>query len=181
MNRTAVLLSAGLDSAVLAASEARTSEVRPIYVSAGLSWEESERAALDRLLAVPPLRGRVAPLAQLSFTVRDLYPPTHWALRGEPPVAPTLLPSPALQARRGILNTALTFKLQRDPSRGLLLNDRIYRRLKHQLPPDRSRRRLWHAYRDARDGIRMTVRPWLERVRCRAGWRTLRCSQRRSS
>ena len=39
ISRTAVLLSAGLDSAVLAASEARTSRVQPIYVSTGLAWE----------------------------------------------------------------------------------------------------------------------------------------------
>jgi 7-cyano-7-deazaguanine synthase len=89
MNGTAVLLSAGLDSAVLAASEAQTALVHPIYISAGLSWEEDERAALDRLLAVPPLAGRLAPLARLSLTVRDLYPSTHWALCGRPPAFDT--------------------------------------------------------------------------------------------
>lgn len=82
---TAVLLSAGLDSSVLAASEARSSRVHPIYVSAGLAWEQSELDALDRLLAQPPFAGHLAPLARLSFTVQDLYPPTHWALRGDAP------------------------------------------------------------------------------------------------
>ena len=86
--RTAVLLSAGLDSAVLAASEARTAHVHPIYVSSGLAWEDEERAALDRLLTSAPFRGLEAP-AQLTFTVRDLYAPTHWALRGEPPAFDT--------------------------------------------------------------------------------------------
>jgi 7-cyano-7-deazaguanine synthase len=86
---TAVLLSAGLDSAVLVASEARESEVHPIYVSAGLAWEPAERAALERLLAGPPFAGRVAPVAELTFTVRDIYPSTHWALRGEPPAFDT--------------------------------------------------------------------------------------------
>src|SRR5262245_30287877 len=85
---TAVLLSAGLDSAVLAASEARRSHVQPIYVSAGLAWEAQELEALDRLLTTPPFAS-LAPLAQLSFTVHDLYPPTHWALRGEPPAFDT--------------------------------------------------------------------------------------------
>ncbi|PYR68994.1 MAG: 7-cyano-7-deazaguanine synthase [Acidobacteria bacterium] len=88
MASVAVLLSAGLDSAVLAASEARSSHVHPIYVSAGLAWEQEELAALDRLLATPPYRS-LAPLARLTFTVRDLYPPTHWALRGEPPAFDT--------------------------------------------------------------------------------------------
>lgn len=89
METTAVLLSAGLDSAVLAASEARSRRVQPIYVSAGLAWETSELAALDRLLAAAPLAGALAPLARLSFTVADLYPATHWALRGEPPAFDT--------------------------------------------------------------------------------------------
>jgi 7-cyano-7-deazaguanine synthase len=78
-----------LDSAVLAASEARTHRVHPVYVSTGLAWEERERAALDRLLAAPPLAGRTEPLAKLTFTVHDLYPATHWALRGEPPAFDT--------------------------------------------------------------------------------------------
>jgi 7-cyano-7-deazaguanine synthase len=86
---TAVLVSAGLDSVVLVAAEARTSDVHPIYVSAGLAWEPEERKALGRLLAHPSFAGRVAPLAELTFTVRDVYPATHWALRGEPPAFDT--------------------------------------------------------------------------------------------
>jgi 7-cyano-7-deazaguanine synthase len=85
---SAVLLSAGLDSAVLAAFEARRGPVHPIYVCAGLSWEAAERAALDRLLASPPFAA-LTPLAQLTFTVTDLYPVTHWALRGTPPAFDT--------------------------------------------------------------------------------------------
>jgi 7-cyano-7-deazaguanine synthase len=86
--RTAVLFSAGLDSAVLAAAEARDGDVQPIYVSSGLAWEAEERAAVTRLLASPPLSA-LAPLATLTFTVRDLYPENHWALRGEPPAFDT--------------------------------------------------------------------------------------------
>ncbi|HEY5617437.1 MAG TPA: 7-cyano-7-deazaguanine synthase [Vicinamibacterales bacterium] len=86
---TAVLLSAGLDSAVLAASEARSARVHPIYVSAGLAWEQSELDALDRLLQHLPFVERVSPVARLSFSVQDLYPATHWALRGEPPAFDT--------------------------------------------------------------------------------------------
>jgi 7-cyano-7-deazaguanine synthase len=84
----AVLLSAGLDSAVLAAFEARRAHVHPIYVSAGLAWETQELQALDRLLTAPVFAS-MAPLARLTFTVRDLYPATHWALRGEPPAFDT--------------------------------------------------------------------------------------------
>ena len=81
---SAVLLSAGLDSAVLAATEARTFRVHPIYVSAGLAWEGEERGMAHRLLRTP-LYGDVAPLTILEFSVRDLYPAGHWALQGAPP------------------------------------------------------------------------------------------------
>lgn len=89
MSATAVLLSAGLDSAVLAASEAARGRVHPIYVRAGFAWEDDEAAMLERLLATPPYARNVEPLATLSFTVEDLYPPTHWALRGTPPAFDT--------------------------------------------------------------------------------------------
>jgi 7-cyano-7-deazaguanine synthase len=85
---TAVLFSSGLDSAVLAAAEARTFHVHPIYISSGLAWEAEEQAAVDRLLNTPAYR-TLAPLARLTFTVEDLYPPTHWALRGTPPAFDT--------------------------------------------------------------------------------------------
>jgi 7-cyano-7-deazaguanine synthase len=85
---TAVLISAGLDSAVLAAHEARRGRVHPIYVSTGLAWEAEERAALDALLAAPAFRNLEA-VTELTFSVRDVYPDTHWAVRGEPPAFDT--------------------------------------------------------------------------------------------
>jgi 7-cyano-7-deazaguanine synthase len=85
---TAVLFSAGLDSAVLAAVEARNYYIHPVYVSCGLAWEAQERAAAERLLATPAL-ANCAPMTTLSFTVTDLYPATHWALRGTPPAYDT--------------------------------------------------------------------------------------------
>jgi 7-cyano-7-deazaguanine synthase len=81
-------LSAGLDSAVLAAFEARSAVVHPLYISTGLAWEHAEMAALERLLATDPF-GNLAPAARLSFTVEDVYPVTHWALRGTPPAFDT--------------------------------------------------------------------------------------------
>jgi 7-cyano-7-deazaguanine synthase len=86
---TAVLLSAGLDSAVLAAAAAREGPVHPLYVSTGLAWERAELTALDQLLATAPFQFNVAPVARLSFTVEDVYPATHWALRGTPPAFDT--------------------------------------------------------------------------------------------
>jgi 7-cyano-7-deazaguanine synthase len=89
----AVLCSAGLDSIVLLAHQARVATVVPVYVRVGLAWEHAERATLDALLAAPafadPARGRVEPLVALDLDMRDVYPPTHWAIRGAAPAYDT--------------------------------------------------------------------------------------------
>jgi 7-cyano-7-deazaguanine synthase len=85
-----VLLSGGLDSAVLVAHvAAEGGRVHPVYVTAGLAWEPQEQAVVERLLAAPPLAGRVEPLATLDMTMRDVYAPTHWAIVGTPPAYDT--------------------------------------------------------------------------------------------
>jgi 7-cyano-7-deazaguanine synthase len=93
MTRTAeaaaVLCSGGLDSVVLVAREALTGEVQPIYVSVGLAWEAAERAMLDRLATTAVFRGRVRPLVTLDMTMTDVYPSSHWAVRGTPPAYDT--------------------------------------------------------------------------------------------
>ncbi len=86
---TLVLLSGGLDSAVLAAHEAQRTTVLPVYVSVGLAWEAGELAMIEQLLAAPAFAGKVLPLARVEFTMRDVYPPTHWAIRGVPPAYDT--------------------------------------------------------------------------------------------
>jgi 7-cyano-7-deazaguanine synthase len=86
---TLVLLSGGLDSAVLAAHEAQDGRVLPVYVSVGLAWEAAEQAMLERLLRSPVFAGRVDPLARVEFTMRDVYAPTHWAITGTPPAYDT--------------------------------------------------------------------------------------------
>ena len=82
---TAVLLSGGLDSAVLVAEEAASNEVTPIYVSVGLAWEAAEQAIIERFLARAAPGGRVRPLVSLSVEMRDVYAATHWAVEGRPP------------------------------------------------------------------------------------------------
>src|SRR4051812_16802363 len=82
---TAVLLSGGLDSAVLLADEASRAIVQPIYIGAGLAWENAGRAVIGRLLDTPPLRGRVKPLASLAVDMRDVYAATHWSVTGQAP------------------------------------------------------------------------------------------------
>jgi len=48
---TAVLLSGGLDSAVLLAEEAAVQEnVQPMYVKVGLAWEDAELTMVERFL-----------------------------------------------------------------------------------------------------------------------------------
>jgi 7-cyano-7-deazaguanine synthase len=81
----AVLFSSGLDSAVLLAQAARKSRPHPVYVRAGLAWEDEERTAAERLLAAPPFAGAVEQLVTLTVDMRDVYPAQHWAVRGEAP------------------------------------------------------------------------------------------------
>ncbi len=89
MERSLVLCSAGLDSAVLVALEARERLVQPVYVSVGLAWEAAERALVDRLVdalnRAPARQGRIAPAVRLGVEMLDIYPAAHWAVRGTPP------------------------------------------------------------------------------------------------
>lgn len=90
MSTTAVLFSGGLDSAVLLAHELHTSgAAQPIHVRAGMAWEDAEARTIARLLALPPFTGRVAPLVTLTVDMREVYPPTHWAITGTPPAYDT--------------------------------------------------------------------------------------------
>src|SRR5947207_8064913 len=82
---TAVLLSGGLDSAVLLAEEAARAVVQPIYVSVGLAWEPAERDMIGRFLSAIDSTFRLRPLVSLAIDMRDVYPATHWALVGRPP------------------------------------------------------------------------------------------------
>lgn len=78
----AVLISGGIDSAVLLGESLRQlPAVQPLYVRTGLSWEPTELEHLQRFLqaiATPGLR----PLHILDLPVADLYG-RHWSLTGE--------------------------------------------------------------------------------------------------
>jgi 7-cyano-7-deazaguanine synthase len=82
---SAVLLSGGLDSAVLVAEEAQQADVQPIYVSVGLAWETAERRVVDQLMDARAMGARVRPVARLVVDTTDVYPSAHWAMRGAPP------------------------------------------------------------------------------------------------
>ena len=72
-----------------AASAAAEDAVVPLYVGVGFAWEDEERAMARRLFAAPPLAGRVEPMVELRFDMRDVFPSSHWAVRGEPPAFDT--------------------------------------------------------------------------------------------
>lgn len=110
-----MLFSGGLDSAVLLAEAARDSArpVTAIYVGVGFAWEAEERAMAARLFAAPPLAGRVAPLVELQFDMRDVFPASHWAVRGEPPAFDTADEEVFLDGRNVILLSKASVYLAR--------------------------------------------------------------------
>jgi 7-cyano-7-deazaguanine synthase len=81
----AVLLSGGLDSAVLLAEESAAGAVQPIYVAVGLTWERAELAAVETFLARREFATSVRPLISLTVDMSDVYPAQHWARTGLPP------------------------------------------------------------------------------------------------
>ena len=90
MTRAVVLFSAGLDSAVLLAeAAAQPAGAQPVYISAGMAWEGAERAMAERFVAALGRDASQGPLASLSVDMRDVYPPEHWAVRGQAPAYDT--------------------------------------------------------------------------------------------
>lgn len=79
---TGVLLSGGLDSAILLCMLlSRAVPVQPFYVRFGLRWEAAELRAVGRFLAAVA-SPRLAELLVFDQPVADLYGP-HWSLTGE--------------------------------------------------------------------------------------------------
>jgi len=126
-----VLFSGGLDSAVLvaeaagstaaSAGQARDTRVVPIYISVGFAWEDEERAMARRLFAAPPFAGAVEPMVELRFDMRDIFPATHWAVRGEPPAFDTPDEDVYLDGRNVILlSKAAVYMSRHDMSRVLI-------------------------------------------------------------
>ena len=129
LNYTAVLFSAGLDSAVLLADALARREagetVQALHVGVGFAWEAEERAMAERLFAKPPFAGRVDPPVMLDFDMRDVFPATHWAVRGTPPAFDTPDDEVFLDGRNVILTSkAAVFmarNVPRDASARLLM------------------------------------------------------------
>ena len=100
---TAILCSAGLDSAVLVAAEARSRFVQPVYVAAGLAWESDELLALNQLLETQAFLTNVGRPVRLEATVHDVYPTSHWAIKGQAPAYDTPDADVYLVGRNAIL------------------------------------------------------------------------------
>jgi 7-cyano-7-deazaguanine synthase len=82
MNTLAVLVSGGLDSAVLLAeSLPEYSKVFPLFVREGLAWEEEELRHLRRFLDAVR-RPSLQALNVLQVPVADLYR-DHWSITGK--------------------------------------------------------------------------------------------------
>jgi 7-cyano-7-deazaguanine synthase len=78
----AVLISGGLDSAILLGESLRqNSVVHPLYIQTGLFWESTELRYLERYLDALDAPG-LQPLSILQQPVGDLYA-RHWSLTGE--------------------------------------------------------------------------------------------------
>ena len=79
-SRVAALVS-GLDSCIMTGLLAREyAEVTPLFVRAGLRWEDAELAALERFfgaLDAPSVR----PIVELAFDIRSVYG-SHWSVGG---------------------------------------------------------------------------------------------------
>ena len=84
-----------------------------------------------------------------------------------PPLAPVLRLADATQRAARALNSIATFKLQRPPSLGVPIGNRIYQTLKHGVDPNRRGRALDHAYRGLRAWYHREIRGPLKRLRAR--------------
>ena len=101
-----MLASGGLDSCVLLADLAGRAEVFPVYVAAGLAWEEEEQRALAAYLEAvraPSLR----PLTVLSLAAQPLLD-GHWSLTGRAVPGADTLDSAVFIPGRNVLLFALT-------------------------------------------------------------------------
>ena len=74
-----------------------------------------------RLFARPPFAGRVDPLVTLSFDMRDVFPPSHWAVRGEPPAFDTPDEDVYIHGRNVILASKAAVYLSRQKIAKLMI------------------------------------------------------------
>jgi 7-cyano-7-deazaguanine synthase len=82
MTKIGVLVSGGLDSAILVSYLLdQQDSVQPFYVDCELSWQKTELAALEKYLAAIA-NDRLAKLVTLHLPLADVYA-GHWSLTGK--------------------------------------------------------------------------------------------------
>ena len=107
--------------------------------------------------------------------IETAEPYALWALfqkifpRSGPPLAPALRLGDEAQRRLEVLNSIVTFKLQRDPKHGVNIGSAVYNKLRHNIAPDRKGRMADHLYRGLRTLFHRTARNSLEKYRARTG------------
>ena len=111
--------------------------------------------------------GRIAHIetddpARFWAQYRKRYP------QGSPPVAPALVAPEKLQREKGILNSAATLKIQRNPELGLGIGSKVYMNLKHDLNATQSNRKIWHIYRGLLDWLQKHLSMTLLRAAAKA-------------
>ena len=85
MSASAALVSGGLDSGALLSLMAQRGPVHPIYVRAGLPWEQQELAALNKFVNEMVHRGtELEPVIELIVGGETLYG-DHWSVNGQVP------------------------------------------------------------------------------------------------
>src|SRR5688500_17335936 len=82
---TLVLLSGGLDSAVLLSYIGNQGGgVQPVHIRCGYAWEYAEAHCIQRLMK-SALAPKMKPLRTIHFDMRDVLPEGHCALTGLAP------------------------------------------------------------------------------------------------
>ena len=103
---------------LLAKAAADSDDVQPVYVSVGLAWEEDERTMAAQFVATLP---RLRPMKTLTVDMTDVYPSTHWAIRGEAPGFDTPDSDVYLEGRNVILLSKAAVYMARTRSPRVLI------------------------------------------------------------
>ena len=103
---------------LLAKATAEGRDVQPVYVSVGLAWEQNEQAMASRFVASFT---QLRPMKILTVDMTDVYPRTHWAIRGEAPAFDTPDSDVYLEGRNVILLSKAAVYMARTRSPHVLI------------------------------------------------------------
>ena len=81
MARVAVLVSGGIDSSILLADRAKNDDAFPLYVKAGLVWENQELQVLKQFISAVN-NPNIHPVTTIQSPVNSLYD-NHWSITGD--------------------------------------------------------------------------------------------------